>query len=174
MGGNTRRPLHRVPVELGGLLKLIVLDLRDNQLTSVPMELGALIALKGFDVSGNQLTSVPAELWGLSALTGLNLGENQLTSVPAELAGIDGSCLPRHQTHFRPSVTESNSIFGRGEHYSARHVIKRVLNPRLLSSMASHDVGSTIHQSLAVGAVDNADGAVHRREPADEHAGGVE
>jgi len=34
---------------------------------------------------------------------------------------------------------------------SARHVIKRNLNPRFLSWMASYDVASTIHQSLEVG-----------------------
>ena len=32
--------------------------------------------------------------------------------------------------------------------YSARHVIKRILNPRFLSQMTFYDVASTIHQSL--------------------------
>jgi hypothetical protein len=30
---------------------------------------------------------------------------------------------------------------------SARHVIKRIMNPRVLFQMASYDVASTIHQS---------------------------
>ena len=30
----------------------------------------------------------------------------------------------------------------------ARHVIKRILNPRFLREMASYDVASTIHQCL--------------------------
>jgi len=34
---------------------------------------------------------------------------------------------------------------------SARHVITRVMNPRLLGYMASYDVASTIHQSLDAG-----------------------
>jgi hypothetical protein len=34
---------------------------------------------------------------------------------------------------------------------SARHVIKCILDPRSLSGMESHDVASTIHQSLVRG-----------------------
>jgi len=34
---------------------------------------------------------------------------------------------------------------------SARYVIKRILNPHLLSQMASYDMASTIHQSLGGG-----------------------
>ena len=34
---------------------------------------------------------------------------------------------------------------------SARHIIKRILNPRFLRQMTSYDVASTIHQSLRGG-----------------------
>ena len=34
---------------------------------------------------------------------------------------------------------------------SARHVIKRILNPRFLSLASSYDVASSIHQSLYIG-----------------------
>jgi len=41
-------------------------------------------------------------------------------------------------------------------HQTRRHVIKRILNPRLVSYMASYDVVSTIHQSLIEGAMPTA------------------
>jgi leucine-rich repeat protein SHOC2 len=81
LGGNQ---LTRVPAELGGLTALTVLGLGGNQLTSVPAELGGLTTLMFLNLSGNRPTSVPVELGGLTALTVLRLSENQLMSMPAE------------------------------------------------------------------------------------------
>jgi hypothetical protein len=47
----------------------------------------------------------------------------------------DRSCPPRHPTHFESSFLESNGIL---------HVTERVLNPPVLSQMASYDVASNI------------------------------
>jgi hypothetical protein len=60
--------------------------------------------------------------------------------------GADGQCSPRHQTHLLSSFIESTDMQGLID--SARHVIKRTLNPR---SMASYDVANTIHESLGAG-----------------------
>jgi len=56
---------------------------------------------------------------------------------------------------------------------SAHHVIKRILNVRFLSSMASYDVAKTIHQSLTIGGARRADVDRTRIQLSDERAGGA-
>ncbi len=80
-----------IPVELGDLAHLAVLDLRLNQLTgSIPAELGNLTDLTWLALLNNQLTgSIPPELGSLTNLTTLYLISNQLTgSIPAELGNL--------------------------------------------------------------------------------------
>ena len=77
-----------VPAEIGQLMSLRELDLRDNQLTTVPAEIGQLTALTELSLSGNQLTSLPAEIGQLTLLLQLSLSHNQLTSVPASIGEL--------------------------------------------------------------------------------------
>ena len=50
------------PLQLGGLIALNFLNLRNNKLTTVPKELGRLTALTRLHLAVNHLTSLPAEL----------------------------------------------------------------------------------------------------------------
>ena len=80
-----------IPSELGGLSKLMTLNLRDNQLTgSIPAQLGNLTNLETLYLSRNQLTGeIPSELGGLSKLTILDFSGNQLTGpIPPELGRL--------------------------------------------------------------------------------------
>jgi len=75
----------------------------------------------------NHLTGVPAALGALTALETLIMCGNNLGSVPA--VGTDGQF---------------------------RHVIKRILNPRFLSQMASYDAASTIPRWIVLATSSNA------------------
>ena len=54
---------------------------------------------------------------------------------------------------------------------SARHVIKRILNPGFSSLLASHDVASTIHESLVPGSFCSPKCGPATPCPADTHKG---
>ena len=80
-----------LPVELGRLSELRVLDFGDNRLAGpIPAWLGGLSNLEHLDLGGNRLNgAIPAELGGLSELRVLHLGENELVGpIPAELGSL--------------------------------------------------------------------------------------
>ena len=80
-----------LPVELGQLSKLKVLDLAGNRFSgSIPSALGDLGGLVSLDLGSNQLSgSIPSELGKLSELRYLNLGQNQLSgSIPPALGDL--------------------------------------------------------------------------------------
>ena len=80
-----------MPVELGQLTNLRVLELGGNQLTgTIPVELASLSNLERLDLGSNQLTgTIPVELASLSNLEDLDVGSNQLTgTIPVELASL--------------------------------------------------------------------------------------
>ena len=80
-----------IPVELGNLTGLTVLDLNANQLSGeIPGELGSLTKLTGIHITNNQLSGeIPSELPRLTRLETLALGANQLTgTIPIWLGNL--------------------------------------------------------------------------------------
>ena len=80
-----------VPVELGNLPNLTLLNLRNNELSgSIRVELGNLSNLTELYLDSNNLTgSIPPELGNLANLTLLYLFNNGLTGpIPAELGDL--------------------------------------------------------------------------------------
>ena len=87
-----------IPSELGDLVNLQVLNLRDNQLAgAVPSELGDLANLESLYLRGNQLTgAIPASLGRLANLEQLRIHDNQLTGcIPLELRDVAYNDLDR-------------------------------------------------------------------------------
>ena len=81
----------QIPVELGKLTELMVLDLTQNELTGrIPTELARLTRLRELNLGANDVTgALPAELARLNSLERLNLWENRLTGeIPAELGQL--------------------------------------------------------------------------------------
>lgn len=79
--------LKAVPEELGNLLKLEHLSLRDNQLEKLFGELTELTCLRSLNLRKNQIKSsgIPPELFHLDELTTLDLSHNKLKEVPEGL-----------------------------------------------------------------------------------------
>ena len=78
-----------LPVELGYLEKLKVLDISMNKITILPDNLFAnLNSLEVLDVSGNMLRSLPYTLECCSELRELCSAQNQLVAVPHTLANL--------------------------------------------------------------------------------------
>ncbi|XP_024370975.1 uncharacterized protein [Physcomitrium patens] len=77
-----------IPREIGKLVNLTHLDLRDNNFTgTIPPELGNLVLLEGMFLSNNQLTGrIPREFGRLGNMVDLHLFQNRLDGpIPEEL-----------------------------------------------------------------------------------------
>lgn len=77
-----------IPIEIGNLNMLEILDLRDNNLTnSIPLELSSLTSLVQLRLANNGLEGqIPPELMNLTSLTMLDLSNNKLVgSIPQEI-----------------------------------------------------------------------------------------
>jgi Leucine-rich repeat (LRR) protein len=70
-----------LPVEIGLLTGLWILNLNSNQITSVPSSIGDLVNLRHLDLGFNSIQAVPAEIGQLDLLQ-FSIQANQLTSVP--------------------------------------------------------------------------------------------
>ena len=89
-----------IPIELGNLPNLGLLDLSRNQLSGmIPIELGNLANLEYLSLDGNQLSGeIPAELGNLPNLGLLYLSDNQLSGmIPIELGKIPNLSLDGNQ-----------------------------------------------------------------------------
>ena len=85
-----------IPLELGSLTGLRVLDLGGNELTGIiPPELGQLRELRVLNLSGNRLGGlIPPELGRLTEIRELYLGRNQLGgAIPPELGDLANALL---------------------------------------------------------------------------------
>jgi Leucine-rich repeat (LRR) protein len=60
--------LTELPPEIGQLITLRELVLRNNQLSNLPPEIGQLTILQRLDLYDNQLTNLPPEIGKLTAL----------------------------------------------------------------------------------------------------------
>ena len=80
-----------IPPELSYLTNLTQLDLGGNQfMGAIPPEIGSLTNLNILDLAGNQLTgAIPPEIGNLTNLIYLELGGNQLTgAIPPEIGNL--------------------------------------------------------------------------------------
>jgi internalin A len=80
--------LTELPPEIGQLITLRELVLRNNQLSNLPPEIGQLTILQRLDLYDNQLTNLPPEIGKLTALQELHLDNNQLSSLPPEIGKL--------------------------------------------------------------------------------------
>ncbi|KAG0207337.1 hypothetical protein BGX28_001387 [Mortierella sp. GBA30] len=80
----------RIPVEIGFLRNLTLLDLSKNRLTSLPETIKHLSKLVDLKLSFNQLESIPAGIGGLTKLAALYLDNNRLESIPSHIGQIKG------------------------------------------------------------------------------------
>ena len=80
-----------IPPEIGNLINLISLILKENQLNGeIPPEISYLTNLTNLDLGGNQLNgAIPLEIGFLTNLTILDLGGNQLNgAIPTEIGNL--------------------------------------------------------------------------------------
>ncbi|KAG0366386.1 hypothetical protein BC939DRAFT_447726 [Gamsiella multidivaricata] len=82
--------LSKIPMEIGYLHNLVLLDLSKNSLTSLPETIMYLTKLVDLKLSFNQLESIPAGIGGLTKLAALSLDNNRLESIPSQIGLIKG------------------------------------------------------------------------------------
>ena len=80
--------LTQLPVEIGQLSQLTVLDVSYNKLTNLPAEIGQLTQLTTLHLSLNKLTHLPVEIGQLTQLTILYLYDNNITQLPVEIGQL--------------------------------------------------------------------------------------
>lgn len=80
--------LEQLPVTIGRLQNLLVLNLCNNRLTSLPSELGLLKELHTLNLGLNQLEALPASIGALKELRHIGLSDNRFTRVPRCLSRL--------------------------------------------------------------------------------------
>ncbi|RLI71412.1 MAG: hypothetical protein DRP02_04825 [Candidatus Gerdarchaeota archaeon] len=80
--------LKTLPIELGALIELNVLDLSKNNFREVPTVLQKLPKLAVLNLSSNQLYSLPEWLGNFHMLKVLSLANNNLRSLPATIENL--------------------------------------------------------------------------------------
>ena len=73
--------------------RLTNLHLAHNELTMLPMHIGYLSELEILDVSNNDLGSLPDSVAKLDKLTTLNLAGNQIPFLPKFIANLTHLCI---------------------------------------------------------------------------------
>jgi Leucine-rich repeat (LRR) protein len=80
--------LIKIPAEIGNLINLQKLSLRSNRLITIPAEICNLINLQYLCLEDNNLTTIPAEIGNLINLQELNLNNNNITTIPIEICNL--------------------------------------------------------------------------------------
>ncbi|MBN3323901.1 LRSM1 ligase, partial [Atractosteus spatula] len=80
--------LTSLPDEIGQLKALQVLNLERNHLHSLPESIGDLLQLQTLNVKGNALTELPSTVGWMGSLRTLDISENNVTRLPTALAKI--------------------------------------------------------------------------------------
>ncbi|XP_065906016.1 leucine-rich repeat-containing protein 40-like isoform X2 [Dysidea avara] len=68
------------------LVVMVMLDLRDNKITSVPDQLSTMTSLERLDLSNNDITRIPYSIGKLNNLKSLGLDGNPLKSIRRDIA----------------------------------------------------------------------------------------
>ncbi|KAM0789498.1 hypothetical protein ACM66B_000317 [Microbotryomycetes sp. NB124-2] len=74
--------IRTLPDNIGTLVNLVHLSIKNNLLTDLPSTIGRLQRLQTLSVSGNNLATLPATIWLCSALSSLNASSNLLNDFP--------------------------------------------------------------------------------------------
>ena len=80
------QPIYSLPPELGDLINLEVLKLRNNGFSELPAELGNLYNLKVLELYGNEFSELPSELGNLTNLEVLTLSSTG--PIPPEFGNL--------------------------------------------------------------------------------------
>jgi Leucine-rich repeat (LRR) protein len=99
--------LSTLPPELLQLKHLATLLLSNNQITDIdPDVIGQMTTLEVLDLSGNELRVLPASIGRLTRLRRLLLSDNALRQIPNELA----SCQALEELHLRNNFLDSSAF----------------------------------------------------------------
>ena len=85
---STDAQITEIPKEIGHLINLEVLSLRNNKISILPKEIGHLTKLDYLDLSDNEIKEIPKEIGNLTNLKFLDLGKNQITDIPREIGNM--------------------------------------------------------------------------------------
>lgn len=96
--------LEQLPVTIGRLQNLLVLNLCNNRLTSLPNEVGLLKKLQTLSLGLNQLEALPSAIGTLKELRHIGLSDNRFTRIPGCLSRLDK--LERVTLDRNPILTE--------------------------------------------------------------------
>ncbi|CAJ1975351.1 unnamed protein product [Sphenostylis stenocarpa] len=94
--------IERLPVNLGKLQSLKMMNLDGNRITSLPDELDQLVRLERLSVSRNLLESLPLTIGSLRNLVLLNVSNNKLQSLPESV----GSCFSLEELQANDNLIE--------------------------------------------------------------------
>ena len=77
--------LNKIPKELFNCKKLVILELKNNNIESLPAGISKLTHLKELDLRNNELDQLPAEIGNLKSIVKLQLWGNNLITLPPEI-----------------------------------------------------------------------------------------
>ncbi len=80
--------LTTLPVSIGNLKSLQILNLRSNKLTTLPESIGNLSSLKKLWIQENNLITLPESIGNLSSLQAIDLMDNQLSTLPESIGNL--------------------------------------------------------------------------------------
>ncbi len=80
--------LESIPVAIGVLDQLELLDLSSTRISALPRQLGELAALRTLILSSNLISRLPDEIGDLQSLRRLELGNNAISELPATLGNL--------------------------------------------------------------------------------------
>lgn len=81
-------PTNSIPESIGNLIRLQVLNITENKLTTLPTSIGNLSQLRQLILGPNQLTELPSTIGGLSRLQELHINNCNLTDLPPSFSDL--------------------------------------------------------------------------------------